>query len=94
MQNTLEASRQAVFMELCLISGDELAKAVGFAGANDSFRHWCKRCGIEPVPGRKSHFDPKLVRMRLDEIQGLKSNNQNNEPVSLVEQRRARLASH
>ena len=54
-----------------LVHADELAQAVGYAGANDSFRKWCTDMGIKPVPGRKGYFDPHLVRYRLYATQGL-----------------------
>ena len=53
------------------VSGDDLARAYGYAGATDAFRNWCRTLSISPVPGRPGYYDPKLVRMRLDAAQGM-----------------------
>ncbi|MZR15408.1 hypothetical protein GQE99_20540 [Maritimibacter sp. DP07] len=76
-----------------LMTGEQLAQAMLFSGASQSFRNWLKRAGIEPVPGRRGIYDPKHVRARLDAIQGLPSDDakgQGADVVSLVEARRAR----
>lgn len=93
MKNHANIAHQAPLADLILVSAQDLAQLFGFAGANDAFRSWCKRCGIEPLPGRRSHFDPKLVRLRLNEIQGHSDQVANDKPLSLVEQRRSRLAT-
>lgn len=68
--------------------------ALGFAYPNDAFRGFCRNLGITPVRRNPNFFDPKLVRLRLDQAQGL--------PVAvavganegdLVEARRARRAA-
>lgn len=54
-----------------LVSSDELAGRLGYSGTNAAFRDWCASMRITPVPGRRSYYDPALVRRRLDEAQGL-----------------------
>lgn len=93
MQNTIEASKKQALDSLCLITGTELGRVLGFGGDTHEFRHWRDKCGIAPVPGREKYFDPKLVRHRLDQLQGLLPMEKPNGPVSLVEQRRARRAA-
>ncbi len=93
MQNTLEKSKRQALEGLCLITGTELGRVFGFGGDTQEFRDWRENFGIAPVPGREKHFDPKLVRHRLDQLQGLLPSEANNGPVSLVEQRRARRAA-
>lgn len=95
MSIPVQASKEQILASISFVSSHELAIAAGYAGVCDGFRKWCHEYGITPVPGRKSQFDPKLVRLRLDQMQGLqeektKENTSNVEPVSLVEQRRAR----
>ena len=90
MQNNIQAVKQSALQDICLVSGDELAKAVGFKSAAGGFRSWCQQSGTEPVPGRRSQYDPKLVRMRLDELQGMALPAAEMPSLSLVEQRRAR----
>lgn len=78
-----------------LITADELAKAMGFSGATNSFREWLVLTGIKPVPGRRGFFDPVHVRRRLDAMHMDSPALHSHPPVppalSLVEQRRARL---
>ena len=95
----MQNNRENLVTPVSLITSHELANAMGYKSVCDGFRAWCREVGIAPVPGRKSHFDPKLVRLRLDEIQGLIETpaNQNypeEKGLSLVEQRRARRAAH
>ncbi|EBA14435.1 hypothetical protein RSK20926_02162 [Roseobacter sp. SK209-2-6] len=95
MNIPVQARKEQILASISFVSSHELAIAAGYAGVCDGFRNWCHEYGITPVPGRKSHFDPKLVRLRLDQIQGLQETKANEhtanaEPVSLVEQRRAR----
>lgn len=75
-----------------LIHMDDLARKLGYASANHSFREWCVSMRITPVPGRRGYYDPNLVRRRLDEAQGLlvAPAAQAERPVSLTEARRAR----
>ena len=75
------------------ISADDLARAAGYRGATSSFRQWCVSLRITPVPGRRGFYDLRLVRRRLDEAQGLTtaSDAHQSAPLTLVEQRRARL---
>jgi hypothetical protein len=54
-----------------LVTGEELAQSLGYSGVNNAFRDWCSQMRITPVPGRRGFYDPKLVRARLDEAQGL-----------------------
>ncbi|MCV2866507.1 hypothetical protein [Defluviimonas sp. WL0075] len=90
MQDVIESSRLTAVQKICLISGEELARAAGFSGVSDGFRAWCKKAGITPVPGLERRYDPKLVRQRLDEMQGMLPDAANQNAASLVEQRRAR----
>ena len=74
---------------------DDLAKRMGYSTPNTAFRDWCVKLRITPVPGRRGWYDPYLVRRRLDEAQGLFSappaiQLTDTQPISLVEQRRAR----
>jgi hypothetical protein len=76
-----------------LLTGEELAKRMGFTGVTSSFRTWCKHMGISTVPRRSGKYDPKHVRDRLDIMQNIKVPATSERPVaemSLVEQRRAR----
>ena len=54
-----------------LMTGEALARRVGYGGVTNAFRDWCAKMGITPVPGRRGYYDPVLVRRRLDEAQGL-----------------------
>ena len=56
---------------ISLVSSDDLAAALGFASPNDAFRGFCRTLGITPVRRNPNFFDPKLVRFRLDQAQGL-----------------------
>lgn len=78
--------------ELTLISTEELARRVGYDGPTNAFRSWCAAMRIQPVPGRRGYYDPKLVRRRLDEAQGLVSEpaDRASSPDDLIGQRRAR----
>ena len=73
-----------------LVSSNDLAAALGFAAPNDAFRGFCRNIGITPVRRNPNYYDPKLVRVRLDQAQGLQEADQLTEKGSLVEQRRAR----
>ncbi len=80
---------------LVLLSGEELACAMGYPGLTSAFRAWCRRLGIKPVPGRTNTYDPKLVRARLDAAQGIEASPHPQEVsptpgLTLVEQRRKR----
>jgi hypothetical protein len=79
---------------ISLVSSDDLATALGFAAPNDAFRGFCRNLGITPVRRNPNFFDPKLVRLRLDQAQGLPAavaaaTNEGD----LVEARRARRAA-
>lgn len=79
---------------ISLVSSDDLASALGFASPNDAFRGFCRNLGITPVRRNPNYFDPKLVRLRLDQAQGLPAavaaaTNEGD----LVEARRARRAA-
>lgn len=77
-----------------LISATDLASAFGYSSANDAFRAWCHAMMITPVPGRRGWYDPRLVRRRLDQAQGLQvSMPEGGVQGSLVMQRRARNAA-
>lgn len=98
MNDLVQINKGQILASISFVSSHELAVAVGYSGVCDGFRKWCHEYGITHVPGRRSHFDPKLVRMKLDQIQGLQSTKPIEEgaiskPVSLVEQRRASLAA-
>ncbi len=56
-----------------LMTGEALARRVGYGGVTNAFRDWCAKLRITPVPGRRGYYDPVLVRKRLDEAQGLAS---------------------
>ena len=80
---------------ISLVSSDDLAaSALGFASPNDAVRGFCRNLGITPVRRNPNYFDPKLVRLRLDQAQGLPTAvaaaaNEGD----LVEARRARRAA-
>jgi hypothetical protein len=57
-----------------LMTGEALARCVGYGGVTNAFRNWCAKLRITSVPGRRGWYDPILVRRRLDEAQGLFSN--------------------
>lgn len=78
---------------ILLVSSDDLAAALGFAAPNDAFRNFCRNLGITPVRRNPNYFDPKLVRIRLDQVQGLSQGQTAQEKVSHVERRRARRGS-
>lgn len=77
-----------------LVSSYDLAAVLGFSAPNEAFRGFCRNLGITPVRRNPNYFDPKLVRVRLDEAQGLppvvKANSTEDD---LVEARRARRAA-
>jgi hypothetical protein len=74
-----------------LMTGEALARSAGYGGVTSAFRNWCAKLRITPMPGRRGYFDPKLVRRRYDEAQGLASE-ATSEPGSMtpIEKRRAR----
>ncbi len=77
-----------------LVSSDEPAAALGFSAPNDAFRGFCRSLGITPVRKKPNFFDPKLVRVRLDQAQGLPAaTDVNPSEDDLVEARRARRAA-
>lgn len=76
-----------------LVSADELAAELGYKGPNDAFRGFCRNIGIMPVRRNPNFYDPKMVRVRLDQAQGMVSTDPKPESSSLVEQRRARLGT-
>ncbi|MEM6891398.1 MAG: hypothetical protein AAF636_25205 [Pseudomonadota bacterium] len=77
-----------------LVSSDDLAAALGFAAPNDAFRGFCRALGITPVRRNPNFYDPKLVRARLDQAQGLQvSIDRSCDETDLVEARRARRAA-
>lgn len=73
-----------------LVPAADLAKLWGYSGPNDAFRVFCTRIGVTHVPGRPGWYDPRLVRRRMDEAQGLAAAGSTEPALSLVEQRRAR----
>lgn len=75
-----------------LVSSEDLANALGFSSANDSFRGFCRAHSITPVRRNPHFFDPKLVRLRLDEAQGLESSDRPTTTSSYVAARRAKRA--
>lgn len=80
-----------------LISTEELAAKMRYSGANSAFREWLVSMGITPVPGRRGFYDPRLVRKRLDEAQGIdvipEPVNDGGEVVDWIAQRRSRSAA-
>lgn len=77
-----------------LVSSDDLASAFGFAGANDSFRSFCRDLGIRPIRRNPNYYDTKHVRVQLDLAQGLSANlAPGNDEVDLIARRRSRLAA-
>lgn len=83
--------------QIGLISASDLSELWGYAGPNNAFREFCAKLSISHVPGRPGWFDPRLVRHRMNEAQGLHSAvvaaaspNSSTAALSLVEQRRAR----
>lgn len=77
-----------------LVSSDDLATALGFTAPNDAFRGFCRTLGITPVRRNPNFYDPKLVRVRLDQAQGLQGRiGQGREETDLVDARRARRAA-
>jgi hypothetical protein len=76
-----------------LIPTPELALLFGYNEPSASFYDFCRRTGIVPVPGRRGWYDPKLIRTRLDAVQGISATEREAEPqLSLVAQRRVRRA--
>lgn len=81
-------------LHIQLVSSDDLASALGFAAPNDAFRGFCRNIGITPIRKNPNFYDPKLVRLRLDEAQGLSTGTNPKEgEIDLVAQRRARRAA-
>ncbi len=79
--------------QLQLIPTPKLALMFGYSEPTNSFYDFCRRNGISPVPGRRGWYDPKLVRARLDAVQGIEiSGSEDKSVLSLVAQRRARRA--
>lgn len=80
--------------DIRLVSSDDLATALGFAAPNDAFRNFCRSLDIIPLRRNPNFFDPKLVRIRLDQAQGLHGlDKAQSDAVDLVAQRRARRAA-
>ena len=76
-----------------LIPTPELALLFGYNEPSASFYGFCRRTGIAPVPGRRGWYDPKLIRARLDAVQGISAaEREATTQPSLVAQRRARHA--
>lgn len=79
--------------EIQLIPTPELAELFGYNEPSASFYDFCRRTGIAPVPGRRGWYDPKLVRARLDAVQGMtEAMHEAVSKPSLVALRRARRA--
>lgn len=79
--------------DIQLISTQQLAEHLGYDTASTSFYEFCRHLRIAPVPGRRGWYDPKLVRSRLDQAQGMDqiSSNVSTRSRNLVAERRARL---
>jgi hypothetical protein len=77
-----------------LIDGANLARLWGYDSTTNAFREQLARLRITPVPGRRGWYDPRLIRRRLDEAQGLTmvpiSATGTERPMSALEQRKAR----
>jgi hypothetical protein len=79
--------------QIQLIPTPELALLFGYNEPSASFYDFCRRTGIAPVPGRRGWYDPKLIRTRLDAVQGISATEREAESqLSLVAQRRVRRA--
>ena len=78
----------AISTQIQMMSGNELARALGYECVTGSFRSFCQAAGIKPLPGRRDCYDPVAVRRKLDDLQGLSSTS-----MTLVQQRRARIGS-
>jgi len=61
----------AMSTQIQMITGNDLARALGFEGVTASFRSFCQAAGIKPLPGRRNCYDPSAVRYRLNCIQGI-----------------------
>lgn len=80
--------------EIRLVSTRELASSLGYCEPNAAFYEFCRNMGIIAVPGRRGWYDPKLVRMKLDAVQGMSPGLGSAQTESdLVEARRARRAA-
>lgn len=77
-----------ILQMVALIRAEDLAVAWGYAGANSAFRDFCAKNGIKPV--RPGWYDPCYVRHRMNAVQGIAPMASTAQPLSLVEQRRAR----
>lgn len=78
----------AISTQIQMITGNELAHALGYERVTGSFRSFCQAAGIKPLPGRRDCYDPVAVRKKLDDLQGLSSTS-----TTLVQQRRARIGT-
>lgn len=91
ISTTQEPRRIAPGLEaIMMVSSAELAVALGYSGPTNAFREFCAKMRILPLPGRPGWYDPRLVRRRLDEAQGLFDRPIGAPPLSLVEERKAR----
>lgn len=63
----------AITARIQMMTGNELARALGFEGVTGSFRSFCQEAGIKTLPGRRDCYDPVAVRHRLNLVQGLTS---------------------
>jgi hypothetical protein len=79
--------------EIQLISTQQLAEHLGYQSVSASFYDFCRHLRIAPVPGRRGWYDPKLVRSRLDQAQGMERAEEGISvgSATLVDRRRARL---
>jgi len=79
--------------QIQLIPTPKLALLFGYNEPSASFYDFCRRTGIAPVPCRRGWYDPKLIRTRLDAVQGISATEREAESqLSLVAQRRVRRA--
>lgn len=78
--------------QIGFIRAAELAQLWGYADAGTAFRESCRKLNITPVPGRPGWYDPRLIRRRLDEAQGLATVPlvATDRPMTDLEARRAR----
>jgi hypothetical protein len=80
-------------IQIQLIPTPQLALMFGYSEPSTSFYDFCRRTGIAPVPGRRGWYDPKLIRARLDAVQGISAvEREAATQPSLVSQRRTRRA--
>lgn len=69
-QSPCKVTALAISSQIQMMTGHELAHALGYEAVTASFRSFCQAAGIKPLPGRRDCYDPTAVRYRLNCIQG------------------------